>query len=971
MRHTPLIGYRKWFFTQFALGAFGVLFLLFSGCSGGSSDGFQEGRFVDSPVEGLTYECGGLSGVTDEAGTFRYIEGEAISFSAGGIQLGEPVDPQEIMTPMDLFSSASSFTDPWVTNVLMFLQTLDEDGDAENGITITSKIREALADKTISFEQNTGSFTAQAQVLADSVFDDGRLMVTGDNARSHMQETLMAMVETRRDDKGVWFISEKETPAPVYSIFEAMGYNVASDRLWQAELYRRTAHGTLAELFGTEYLEQDIFMRTIGYSDAELESGFNGLGKEQRMILSAYADGFNRRIDEIKSDPSQLPFEFASLGITPEKWTYKDILAWISTLPRQFDCEALSTGQLDNLALLNTLKAKYPDQFMGMLYDLRWINDPEALTYIPSNVPSAAVSASSEKEKTLNRKVRADNGVVVHVPDVREAAFRLNSLFDKMDTNLEKINAKVKMGSYAWVVSGDMTDSGNPTIYSGPQMGFSVPSIVLEGSIESEDLNISGMTVAGIPGIIIGRTPNHAWSMQVGHAHTVDYYIESAEAVDPQPRMETVKVAGADDVTIPVWKTEHGPVVSPMPYDPSTYDYASDGPIISWRYANKSHEFTSVKSIMELARAESMDDFQSGVESLAVSQHFCYADTDGNIAYFMSGIDPIRPETGEYRLPQGALGPALEWDESILKPISTDRNTAQGFYCGWNNKSSDDYANSYNRFSYNFGPFNRAQVIHDYLASASSLSFEEIRDLALNIAVTDTSFNSRGGDTWKFVESHFTEAVTNNSSSERLDALALFDSYDGRFVKGGEENWVDGTDRADAWMLLDLWIDNVLEMTFRDELGADMFSTQNTNVLFNVLIHGLNGEQSGIVNRYDWFSNSNAEQPGTPEEIIVAALDDALDALGSRPWGENARDEIEFTHDMIGKVHSIPYASRSTYAHCVEMGPDGPVRIESMFPLGESGNILLDGTGQPRFDPHFYSMKNVYDDFSHREFPVF
>ena len=74
---------------------------------------------------------------------------------------------------------------------------------------------------------------------------------------------------------------------------------------------------------------------------------------------------------------------------------------------------------------------------------------------------------------------------------------------------------------------------------------------------------------------------------------------------------------------------------------------------------------------------------------------------------------------------------------------------------------------------------------------------------------------------------------------------------------------------------------------------------------------------------------------------------------------------------MIGKVYSIPYASRSTYAHCVGMGPDGPVRIESMFPLGESGNILLDETGQPRFDPHFHSMENVYDDFSHREFPVF
>ena len=81
-------------------------------------------------------------------------------------------------------------------------------------------------------------------------------------------------------------------------------------------------------------------------------------------------------------------------------------------------------------------------------------------------------------------------------------------------------------------------------------------------------MQISGMTVAGIPGIIIGRTPHHAWSMQVGHAHTVDYYIEDAGDVTG-PRCETIHVAGAADVVIPVFHTAHGPVVNPMPYNPA------------------------------------------------------------------------------------------------------------------------------------------------------------------------------------------------------------------------------------------------------------------------------------------------------------------------------------------------------------------------------------------------------------------
>jgi acyl-homoserine lactone acylase PvdQ len=63
---------------------------------------------------------------------------------------------------------------------------------------------------------------------------------------------------TNRDDKGVWFItgSPDET---VYDIFEAMGYAVAADRLWQTEKLRRMARGCLAEIFGPDYLESDIF----------------------------------------------------------------------------------------------------------------------------------------------------------------------------------------------------------------------------------------------------------------------------------------------------------------------------------------------------------------------------------------------------------------------------------------------------------------------------------------------------------------------------------------------------------------------------------------------------------------------------------------------------------------------------------------------------------------------------------------
>jgi len=90
----------------------------------------------------------------------------------------------------------------------------------------------------------------------------------------------VAEVTTTRDDKGVWFI-EGDKSDSLYDVFKDMGYAVATDRLWQMEKYRRSANGTLAEIFGpgedNKFLNQDILVRVTGYSDTELSEGFDAL----------------------------------------------------------------------------------------------------------------------------------------------------------------------------------------------------------------------------------------------------------------------------------------------------------------------------------------------------------------------------------------------------------------------------------------------------------------------------------------------------------------------------------------------------------------------------------------------------------------------------------------------------------------------------------------------------------------------
>lgn len=760
------------------------------------------------------------------------------------------------------------------------------------------------------------------------------------------------VLESKRDGKGVWFI-EGPADSTLYTIYEAMGYNVAQDRLWQAETYRRSARGTLSAVLGSAFLEQDTLARITGYSESELDDGYNALSSEVRTIVDAYCAGFNRRIAEISAGRAALPFEFGAVGFTPDPWTSRDVLAWVALMQRNFDPEALRQGQVDNAALLQHLGANFPSTYLAMFEDLRWINDPAAQTYIPGG------DATTNYPSLI--------GQDLEFADLRPLAEKMNGMRNRIHDVLASIDADIKMGSYAWAISGSKTQSGNPIIYSGPQMGFTVPSIVLEGSICAGDLQISGMSVAGIPGIIIGRTPHHAWSMQVGHAHTVDYYIESPENVTLH-RLETISVRGQDDVTIPVYRSSHGPIVNPVPYNPETYTPDPSNPILAWKYAHWGYEFAALESFLGLARAQSMDEFGAAIEKVAVSQHFCYADNAGNIAYWMSGRDPVR-ETGEYRFPQGFLFPALEWDASQLITRSHDRNTSQNYYCGWNNKSSASYKNSPNNPSYFFGPFHRAHVVDDYLSTHDNLTYENVRDLALNIATTD-SFGS-GGNPWAIVGDIFAAAVEANSTADRTAAVELINAWDGHFVAGGEAQWATGALRADAWVLMDQWIREAIRLTFEDELGS-MYSSQSKGVLFNTMIHGALGADSSIVNYYNWFTNiGDPTAPQTLNDIIVTALDNVMAQLGPQPWDE-ARGVISYTHDVLGvTIWTTPFASRSTYAHCVEMGSAGPLRIESMFPLGEYGHIGTDSEGMPDFWAMFFAMTPEYDSFTHRVFPLF
>lgn len=121
-------------------------------CGGGGgaapSGSTPVATFIDSPVAGLAFQSASRSGLTDRNGNFPYTLGETVTFSIGNMVLGSVTVTGNKVTPLQIVPNAASASDPRVTRILRTLQTLDSDGDLNNGIQISAWAHEVASLKT-------------------------------------------------------------------------------------------------------------------------------------------------------------------------------------------------------------------------------------------------------------------------------------------------------------------------------------------------------------------------------------------------------------------------------------------------------------------------------------------------------------------------------------------------------------------------------------------------------------------------------------------------------------------------------------------------------------------------------------------------------------------------------------------------------------------------------------------------------
>ena len=225
------------FFQTFALASSISLLVACGGSDGDATPETVSGVFIDSAVEGLRYVSGGLSGTTSASGAFQCQSN--IQFYVGDVLLGE-ASCDNVITPVDLVSGASDPTHPAVSNIARFLQTLDDDGDPENGITITAAVAHLATGQAIDFNSDFDTDT-NIQSLVNTMTSARNAgaanLVSATSAKTHLEGSMFELMagtyegSYSGDDSGTWtvVISSTGTISGINSDGETISGSIVSN----------------------------------------------------------------------------------------------------------------------------------------------------------------------------------------------------------------------------------------------------------------------------------------------------------------------------------------------------------------------------------------------------------------------------------------------------------------------------------------------------------------------------------------------------------------------------------------------------------------------------------------------------------------------------------------------------------------------------------------------------------------------
>ena len=474
------------------------------------------------------------------------------------------------------------------------------------------------------------------------------------------------------------------------------GYLTAKFRLWQMDLAARSGAGRLSEVMGERTIAYDRFQRRRGLArGASTTLKAWGNVPDTLEMLMAYTEGANAYINSLH--PREYPLEFKLLDYAPEHW------------------EPIKTALI---LKLNTAVLCFREEEVESTNTRTWLGDEIFNLLFPERPPfeSVIVPDSIRIHDTLP--------VPPSFPSPTDATgFWDVELLPKPPRDI---------GSNNWAVDGTKTSSGYPILCNDPHLPLSLPSLWMEIQIHTPDMNVYGVSLPGIPGVILGFNDYIAWGWTNASHDVLDWYevewtapdkthyVFDGEEREAVREVETIYVKGKAPVFDTITYTHWGPIVYESQKDTKRN--------LAMRWAAiEEPNASELGFLLGLNAARNYADFERTARGFHFpGQNMVFASRDRDIAMTIAGRYPLKKQR-QGRFVQAGNTSEKFWEGYIpFEELPRLKNPERGFVASANQLSAGpEYPYYYNGYFNHY----RGRYLDRRLSEDSQFSLHAMMDL--------------------------------------------------------------------------------------------------------------------------------------------------------------------------------------------------------------------------------------------------
>lgn len=737
----------------------------------------------------------------------------------------------------------------------------------------------------------------------------------------------------------------------LYGLAFANGYVQARDRLFEMDALRHVGYGNSAEVLGPSQLQSDIEVRRDLYSKAEIKQQYEAASERTKRVLDAFADGVNRKMVELAAS-GQLPGAFTALAHAPEPWTPADSIAVLSYLIGYF---GVSGGnELANARELAQLTRSLGDEQEAYeaFGDRNWlrIREDHHTSIEKEDLTVDGDEAVPPYEEVPEAQLRFVDAALDAEPWGIESDF---SLVDALRGHGAGKGAGImegfKWGSNALIVSGEHTETGAPMLGGGPQMGYFKPPVIHQVGLHGAGYDVTGIGVVGTPGVVIGRTPEFAWTVTSGRDDQVDTIAVELHPEDKHRyewngewhRMQTETVvhrasvvgsivSGEPDIRIVKQEIarieENGSVMPVVAWNPEER--------VAWceRTTTRGQELEGAFMWANLGVRDDLAGFKDQLSEFPFTFNFHYID-DEDIAYIHTGKVPDRNPSLDHRLPAPA---GHEWrGMRVGLGLGThSTNPSSGYVVNWNNGPCAGWRAG--DAPQQWGAANRVELLDRFTQSALAdgpLSLADIERIIERAATHDAAAAYTVPaliDAGRTSRDTQLQAMAEELQTWRERGYAWRDADgDGRYDSGGMAIWEETRRELQRLVFEDELGDQTPALAFdppNTRHAADHGRAQQETTLIDALAGRTAHDWLATVTNHDTDESENETETNRQRSVLRTALKGAAQTLTERYGSATPHDWLlsvrASTFRSLGASNqtAIEMVNRATYNQAVAIG---------------------------------------------------